>query len=249
MQVSRSNPERNGGVLDDPVTPIRRENRGCAGAAPKLRSDDRYPRVGRSSTLPVTGSPAVNVTEYMREDGSVTVMGEIHIEIVDYDAEWPARFEREAARMREILGDHAISIEHVGSTSVPGLAAKPIVDICPVVSDMDEGQTCAELLHRADYYLSEKDRGEEWIELGRIADDGQEFNIHVRPRDSKAVAKYLLLREYLRDHPQARDEYAAIKRDAAEMHPNDITAYTRQKSDFIEHTVEKAREEGYEHEI
>lgn len=176
-------------------------------------------------------------------------MDETHIEIVDYDAEWSVRFDREAARMREILGNHVSSIEHVGSTSVPGLAAKPIVDICPVVSDMDEGQRCTELLHQADYYLSEKDRGDEWIELGRIADDGQQFNVHIRPKDANAVAKYLLLRNYLRDHPQARDEYAAIKREAAEKYPHDITAYTHQKSDFIESTVEKAREDGYEYEL
>lgn len=177
------------------------------------------------------------------------MVGEVHIEIVEYDAEWSVRFEREAARMREILGDHVVSIEHIGSTSVPGLAAKPIVDICPVVSGMDEGQTCAELLQQADYYLSEKDRGDDWIELGRTADDGQEFNVHIRPKNSDAVATYLLLRNYLRDHPQARDEYAAIKREAAEKYPNDIIAYGHQKSDFIESTVEKAREDRYEYEV
>jgi GrpB-like predicted nucleotidyltransferase (UPF0157 family) len=176
-------------------------------------------------------------------------MDERYIKIVDYDAEWPVRFDREAARMREILGDHVVSIKHIGSTSVPGLAAKPIVDICPIVSDMDEGQKCAELLHQTDYYLGEKDRGDEWIELGRIADDGQQFNVHIRPKNADAVAKYLLLRNYLRDHPQARDEYAAIKREAAEMYPRDITAYTHQKSYFIESTVEKASEDGYEYEI
>lgn len=173
-------------------------------------------------------------------------MGEIRIEIVEYDPAWPVRFEREATRMREILGDNVVSIEHVGSTSVPGLAAKPIVDVCPVVSDMDDGETCAELLQRSGYYRSEKDRGDDWIELGRTADDGQEFNVHVRPRDSEAVRKYLLLREYLRDHPRARDEYARVKRTAAERYPRDISKYTREKSAVIESIVQKAREAGYE---
>jgi GrpB-like predicted nucleotidyltransferase (UPF0157 family) len=176
-------------------------------------------------------------------------MSEIHIEIVDYDPEWPVRFEREATRMGEILGDHVISIEHVGSTSIPGLAAKPIVDICPVVSEMDEGQKCTELLHQADYYLSDKDRGDKWIELGRVAADGQHFNVHIRPWNSEGVTNYLLLRGYLRDHLQARKEYAKVKRTAAEKYPNDVTAYTHEKSDVIESILEKARNEGYKPEI
>ncbi|WP_135853472.1 GrpB family protein [Halorussus salinus] len=173
-------------------------------------------------------------------------MGAYRIEIAEYDPEWPVRFEREATRMRNVLGETVVSVEHVGSTAVPGLAAKPIVDICPVVTDMDDGERCADLLQQNGYYRSEKDRGDDWIELGRTADDGQEFNVHVRPRNSDAVSRYLLLREYLRDHPAARDEYARIKRAAAEKHPEDVPKYTREKSDFIESVVEKARVEGYD---
>lgn len=176
-------------------------------------------------------------------------MSERQIEIVDYDPKWPVRFEHEAARMRKVLGDHVICIEHVGSTSIPNLAAKPIVDICPVVSDVDEGEKCANLLNQAGYYLSDKDRGDEWIELGRVAEDGQHINVHVRPRGSEGVTNYLLLREYLRDHPRARQEYARVKRAAAEKHPNDVGQYTREKSDVIESILERARDEGYEPEL
>ena len=173
----------------------------------------------------------------------------MRIEIVDYDSEWPVRFDDEAARMREILGDYVVSIEHIGSTSVPGLAAKPIVDICPVVSDVEKGRKCAELLDEAGYYSGDKDRGDEWLELGRVADDEQHFNIHVRPEGSDGVANYLLLRDFLRDHARYRDEYARVKRAAAERHPNDVGKYTREKSESIETILEKAREEGYESEF
>ncbi|UPV75497.1 GrpB family protein [Halorussus limi] len=178
-----------------------------------------------------------------------TTVGNPRIEVVEYDPAWPVRFEREADRMRELLGENVLSIEHVGSTSVPGLAAKPIVDICPVVADTDDGERCADLLQRNGYYRSEKDRGDDWIELGRTADDGQEFNVHVRPRHSDAVTRYLLLRAYLRDHPDAREEYARVKRAAAETHPNDVSGYTREKSDIIESIVERARAEGYDPEF
>ncbi|WP_158058180.1 GrpB family protein [Halorussus halophilus] len=173
-------------------------------------------------------------------------MSDVEIEIVEYDPEWPVRFEQEAARMETILGDHVLRVEHIGSTAVPGLAAKPIVDICPVVSDMDEGRRCAELLHESGYYLSDKDRGDEWIELGRVAADDQHFNVHVRPQDSESLQNNLLLREYLRDHPQARDEYARVKRAAAEEHSCDAEEYTRKKSPVIDSILEKARKAGYE---
>ena len=173
----------------------------------------------------------------------------MRIEIVDYDSEWPIRFEDEAVRMRETLGDNVVSVEHIGSTSVPGLAAKPIIDICPVVSDMEKGQKCAELLDEAGYYRSDKDRGDAWLELGRVADDGQHFNVHVRPEGSDGVANYLLLRDYLRDHPRYRDEYARVKRAGAEKYPDDVGKYTREKSGIIETILEKALEEGYESEF
>ncbi|KZN24049.1 hypothetical protein A4G99_06150 [Haladaptatus sp. R4] len=176
-------------------------------------------------------------------------MEDIRIEIVEYDPEWPVHFEREATRMEEILGEHVVSIEHIGSTSVPGLPAKPIVDICPVVSDMDEGRTCAELLQEAGYSPGEQDRPDDWISLGRNHDEGQQFNVHIRPRYSDAVTRYLLLREYLRDHPEAREEYGEVKRKAAENHSTDITEYTRAKSDIIQSILECARNEGYDPKI
>ncbi|MFC4448656.1 GrpB family protein [Halorussus aquaticus] len=176
-------------------------------------------------------------------------MADVTIEIVDYDPAWPVRFEREADRMAEILGDRVVSIEHIGSTAVPGLAAKPIVDIVPVVADVDDGEVCARRLAEAGYYRSHKDRGDDWIELGREADDGQEFNVHIRPRDSERLRRNLLLRDYLRDHPDAHEEYARVKREAAAKHPEDPDAYTRAKSAVIESILGRAREAGYEPDI
>lgn len=172
-------------------------------------------------------------------------MPEYTIEIVDYDPAWPDLFEREAERMRTVVGDHVISIEHVGSTSVPGLAAKPIVDICPVVDDMDTARTVSDLLDETDWPLARERSDRPWIEHERVAESGQEYNVHIRPRES-AVESYLLLREYLRDHPETRDEYARIKREAAEKYPHDVGSYTEAKSDIIERAKKRARRAGYE---
>lgn len=171
-------------------------------------------------------------------------MPEYTIEIVDYDPAWPDLFERERERMAEVVGDLTVSIEHVGSTAVSGLAAKPIVDVCPVVEDMETAWEVSDRLDAADWPLARERGDEPWIEHTRTDEDGQEFNVHVRPREA-AVENYLLLREYLRDHPEIRDEYARVKREAAEEHPHDVGAYTRAKSDVIERAKERARAEGY----
>ncbi|MCU4744470.1 GrpB family protein [Natronoglomus mannanivorans] len=172
-------------------------------------------------------------------------MHEHTIEIVDYDPAWPTLFERESERMRPVVGDRVISIEHVGSTSVPGLAAKPIVDICPVVEDMDAAWTVSDLLDEAEWPLARERGDKPWIEHQRIAESGQEYNIHIRPHEA-AVENYLLLREYLRDHPKIRDEYARVKREAADEYPHDVESYTIEKNGIIEQAKEQAREAGYE---
>jgi GrpB-like predicted nucleotidyltransferase (UPF0157 family) len=170
------------------------------------------------------------------------------IEIVEYDPTWPDVFDRERERMAEAVGDLVIAIEHVGSTSVPGLAAKPIVDICPVVEDMETAWQVSDRLDAADWPLA-KERGDEpWIEHTRTDEDDQEFNVHIRPREA-AIENYLLLREYLRDHPDIREEYARVKREAAEKYPDDVSSYTRAKTDVIEQAKERARAEGYEERI
>jgi len=170
------------------------------------------------------------------------------IEIAEYDPEWPDRFERERDRLREAVGEEGLSIEHVGSTAVPGLAAKPIVDICPVVADMETAWRVSDLLDESEWPRVNERGDRPWIEHQRRADDGGSFNVHVRPREA-AVENYLLLREFLRDNPDVRDEYERVKREAACEHPDDVAAYTRAKSDVIERAKERAREEGYEERI
>ncbi|PSQ05458.1 GrpB family protein [Halobacteriales archaeon QS_4_69_31] len=175
-------------------------------------------------------------------------MPDCTIEVVDYDPEWPERFERERERIAPVVGNLVLRIEHVGSTSVPGLAAKPIVDICPVVPDMETAWRVSDRLDEHGWPLCDERGDRPWVEHTRTDEDGQEYNVHVRPREA-AVENYLLLREYLRDHPDHRDEYAAVKRRAAERYPQDVGEYTRAKTDVIERAKEKARAAGYAAEI
>lgn len=176
-------------------------------------------------------------------------MNDTPIKVVEYDSEWPGQFDREAARICDALGDDLIRIEHIGSTAVPGLDAKPIIDICPVVTDRNTAIECVDKLEEIGYefgYDFENDR----IHLGYTADDGQQFNLHLRWKETiERLNENILLGEYLRDHPDIQEEYAALKREAAEEHTNDIEAYSQRKTDFIQKVIERARDEGYEEQI
>jgi GrpB-like predicted nucleotidyltransferase (UPF0157 family) len=174
-------------------------------------------------------------------------MNETPIEVVKYDPEWSRLFERERERVLDAAGEHVERVFHIGSTAVPGLAAKPVVDLCPVASDFEEAKTCADALEEAGYDFGHET--DDWIHLGRTAGDGQQFNVHVRPADSPEWRKNLLLREYLHENPDAREEYERIKRRAAEEYTDDIVAYSEAKTTFIEDVLDAAREKGFEERI
>ncbi|WP_177227251.1 GrpB family protein [Halomicrobium zhouii] len=173
------------------------------------------------------------------------------ISVVEYDPAWPDRFEREAARLSDALAELDVRrIEHVGSTSVPGLAAKDIVDVLVVVPDEDVGWDCVDRLESVGYeFFREWDEPDGRLELGRWPEDGQRFNLNVRFEDGDGWRRNLLLREYMRDHPEAREDYEAVKRDAAARHADEPVEYTKAKSDVVQEILDDARAAGYDERI
>lgn len=162
--------------------------------------------------------------------------------LTDYDPAWPERYGPERARLREVVGD-GVRIEHVGSTAVPGLAAKPAVDVMVVVPDMDAAREAGDALGSElgyEYWHAKED----WHFLVREGPGGQVFALHLFPADSERWRNNLRFREYLRAHPDAAAEYERLKRDLAAEHPDDTGAYSRGKAGFIERTIERARDEG-----
>jgi putative glutamine amidotransferase len=163
------------------------------------------------------------------------------LEIVDPDPAWPDRFELEAARIvRAIPRELVVSIDHVGSTSVPGLAAKPTVDIQLSVSSMVPRASYAGPLAALGYLhvLDPTDDDHEYFK--RDVDGRRAFQIHVCPAGSAWERRHLAFREWLRGHPEDADAYGALKRRLAAEHPRDPIAYTRAKTDFIRALTEKA---------
>lgn len=140
------------------------------------------------------------------------------IVIMDYDPRWPELYEFESRRIRAALGELLVSIEHIGSTSVPGLAAKPRIDIMPgVASENDLDQTIEPMTSLGFRYL---DQYEDIMPFRRLfsrdADEDQiAVNIHTVTVDSEFWERHLLFRDYLRRNPDVADEYARIKRELA----------------------------------
>lgn len=168
-------------------------------------------------------------------------MDETPIEIADYDPEWPDRFEHERDRLEAVVDDYAARIEHVGSTSVPGLAAKPIIDVTAVVSDLRGLYGDLDRLAAGFGYELSHVPGD-WLFLQRRDDDGQAYNLHLIPESDDQWKDDLRFREYLRANPDVREEYAAVKRSAAAEHPDDIDAYNAAKADCCASILERARE-------
>ena len=147
-----------------------------------------------------------------------------HITVVNYDPEWPSKYVRERDYITEILKDNCISIYHIGSTSVPGLAAKPIIDIMAVVRSLEKVDTVAEKFSEIGYeYLGEFGiTGRRYLRKGG---DERTHQIHIFQADDwNNIGRHLAFRDYMRTHEKEREEYAKIKIELAKkdmdiLHP------------------------------
>jgi len=152
--------------------------------------------------------------------------------VVDYDEEWPRRFDDLRARTWPVVSDVAVRIEHVGSTSVPGLAAKPIIDMTVVVAGRGDVPLTIERLAALGY----RHRGNLGIDDRDAFDHGRglpRHNLYVCPEGTIGLVNQLAVREYLRAQPDAARHYGELKKQLARQFPNDIDSYVFGKTDFI----------------
>ena len=152
--------------------------------------------------------------------------------IADYDVSWPATFLALRDRIRPVLGSIADAIEHVGSTSVPGLAAKPIIDIDVIVSHRDRVPAATERLRLLGYVhqgnLGIQDREAYETPAGLPA-----HHLYVCISGSPALTNHITVRDYLRTHPECAAAYGRLKKELAGRFPDDVGQYTRAKSECI----------------
>jgi len=168
--------------------------------------------------------------------------GPIHI--VDYDQEWPRLFEREAERIQAALGDRVLLLEHVGSTSVPGLAAKPRIDLLLVVADSADESAYVPAMEAAAYVL--RIREPNWYEHRLFKGPDTDINLHVFSPDCPEIDRMLLFRDWLRSNASDRRLYERTKRELARQDWKYTQNYADAKTAVVEEILRRARGDGGE---
>ena len=159
--------------------------------------------------------------------------------IVDYDPQWPQLFAREADRIRAALGSRALRIEHTGSTSVPGLAAKPIIDVLLEVTDSADEDAYMPALEAAGYVL--RIREPHWHEHRMFNGPDTETNLHVFSSGCPEIDRVLMFRDWLRTHAADRELYACTKLALAQKEWRHVQNYADAKTSVIEEILARAR--------
>jgi GrpB-like predicted nucleotidyltransferase (UPF0157 family) len=183
-------------------------------------------------------------SEFVREVWSLAGRGPAgkpgRVAIHDYDPLWPLMYEAESARITAVMGPWLVDIQHVGSTSVPGLAAKPVVDIMAGVRALDDDVHFIAPLQEIGY--NHVPASEDDIPDRRYFRRGEPrlFHVHVAEHEGGFWKRHLAFRDYLRAHPETAAEYAALKRRLAKEHGDDRLGYVNAKSAFISGVVELA---------
>ena len=160
------------------------------------------------------------------------------VRLAEPDPAWAAQFTREEERIRAALGPRAVQVEHVGSTSVPGLAAKPVIDIVLTVRDSADEAAYVPDLAAAGYVLVVREPA--WHEHRFLRDPNADVQIHVFPVGSPEVERMLAFRDRLRDRPEERDLYERTKRELAVRRWAYVQDYADAKSDVVEEIISRA---------
>jgi GrpB-like predicted nucleotidyltransferase (UPF0157 family) len=161
------------------------------------------------------------------------------IVVSDYDPTWPEAFEREAARIRSLLGDRVKLLEHAGSTSVVGLPAKPVIDIVLALPDSSDEATYVPTLEAAGYVL--RIREPHWFEHRVLKGPDTNINLHVFTEGCSEIDRMLLFRDWLRTHPEDRDLYASKKRELAKQDWKFVQNYADAKTEVVNEIIARAR--------
>lgn len=160
------------------------------------------------------------------------------IELVNYDPAWPELFAREARRIAAVLGESALGIEHVGSTAVPGLAAKPIIDILLAVGDSAHEETYVPALEAADYVL--RIREPDWYEHRVFKGPDTNVNLHVFSERCPEIERMVLFRDRLQSNRADREMYERTKRELAQKEWKYVQNYADAKGAMVEEIITRS---------
>jgi GrpB-like predicted nucleotidyltransferase (UPF0157 family) len=162
------------------------------------------------------------------------------VEIESHREAWHREYEAEVERLEGIAGDRIQRFEHVGSTAVRGLAAKPIIDLVAVVPDPEVARDLVPTLEDAGYEHRPDPDVPDRVFLARGPPEERTHYLSLATADSEYLREAIAFREYLRENPGTRREYESLKRDLAAANPDDRAAYTEAKSAFVEGVLQRA---------
>ena len=200
---------------------------------PTLGNPRRSVMTGKKQPTPMTDDQIKKaaVGELKPHDAPIT--------LVPYDPNWPEMFASEALRIRNALGRRALMIEHVGSTSVPGLTAKPIIDILVAVPDSSNEPSYVPLLEKAGYRLTIREP--DWYQHRLFKGPDTNINMHVFTTGSSEIERTLRLRDWLRKDPADFKLYAETKQELAQQKWHYVQNYADAKSKVIEAILSRAQ--------
>ncbi len=159
--------------------------------------------------------------------------------VVPYDPAWASAFQHEKARLDRVLGARALGIEHIGSTAVPGLAAKPVIDFLVGMASMEAADAAIPLLE-ADGWIFPPDMNERIGDrryLKRVKDGVRTHHLHLVVYDAPMWREYLFFRDKLRAHPELRVRYEELKRELASKYREERPTYTSSKTSFVKEVL------------
>lgn len=162
------------------------------------------------------------------------------VELEPHDSAWHDAYEREVERLRDLAGDRVLEFQHVGSTAVEGLPAKPVVDLLAVVDEETDTASVVTTLEANGYEHRPNDDVSDRAFLAKGPRSERTHYLSLVTRDSDCYREQVAFRDYLRAHPGVRGEYADLKRELAAKHPDDRSAYTAGKRPFVERVLADA---------
>ncbi len=165
------------------------------------------------------------------------------VELVEYDSNWKKEYENEEKLLKDVLGNRIIEIHHIGSTSIEGLKAKPVIDILIVINSLDEIPEIEKILKPYNY----ENRGQQGVEdrffFAKGPEDARSHYIHFVEPNSNTYYNQVYFKRYLIEHPEYIKKYCDLKQDLANKYADERPKYTQGKNEFITDVINKAKEE------
>jgi GrpB-like predicted nucleotidyltransferase (UPF0157 family) len=159
----------------------------------------------------------------------------------EYNPSWVNQFNLLKNFLQEVFGNKAIEIEHIGSTAVEGMKAKPVIDVLVTVETIKDLEEQKEKMIEAGYEWAENYIAPQTLIFFRVGEEGEKTdNIHVCEKDSPKARQLIIIRDYLRVHPKKAEEYSNLKEKNKELYPDDYPAYREAKSSFLKQIEKEA---------